>query len=124
MQPKRLKRWKTLRWLLHGVVCRRFNLNAELCAVAGPFLVVANHATNWDPLMVAMSFPDTPLRYGASEHLFRHGFASRSLEWLVAPIPRRKAASGADRWLTALQVASGIGAAYTLVELILRMAGN
>lgn len=96
MQPKRLKRWKTLRWLLHGVVCRRFNLNAELCAVAGPFLVVANHATNWDPLMVAMSFPDTPLRYVASEHLFRHGFASRSLEWLVAPIPRRKAASGAD----------------------------
>ena len=26
----------------------------------GPCLIVANHVTNWDPLLLAMSFPDDP----------------------------------------------------------------
>jgi 1-acyl-sn-glycerol-3-phosphate acyltransferase len=50
-----------------------------------------------------MSFPDTPIRFVASEHIFRHGPVSRLLEWLVAPIPRRKAASGADTVMRVLR---------------------
>lgn len=96
MQVKRRKRWKLVTRLIRGFVCRRFRLTAEPCTLPGPFLLVANHVTNWDPLMLAVSFPDTPIRFVASEHIFRHGLISRILEWLAAPIPRRKAASGAD----------------------------
>ena len=96
MKVKRLGRWKLLYRLLHGFVTRRFKLTAERIVPEGPCLIVANHVTNWDPLILAMSFPETPIRFVASEHIFRHGPVSKLLSWLVAPIPRRKAASGAD----------------------------
>ena len=59
--------------------------------------------TTWDPLLLAMSFPDKPIRFVASEHIFRHGLVSRLLTWLVAPIPRKKAASGADTVMASLR---------------------
>ena len=100
---ERLGRWRLLRRLVRGLVVRRFRLNAERCELNGPCLIVANHVTNWDPLLLAMSFPDTPIRFVASEHIFRHGFVSKLLEWLVAPIPRKKAASGADTVMAILR---------------------
>ena len=94
--PKRYKRWKLLYRLVRGFVTRCFRLEAERLNPDGPCLIIANHVTNWDPLMLAVSFPEIPIRFVASEHIFRHGVVSKLLEWLVAPIPRRKAASGAD----------------------------
>ena len=94
--PDRRHRWRLLQRLLRGYITGRFSLTAEPCRVDGPCLIVANHVTNWDPLLLAMSFPETPVRFVASEHLFRHGILSDVIEWAVAPIPRRKAASGAD----------------------------
>ena len=101
--PKRYKRWKFLYWLAHGFIIRLFHLEAERLNPAGPCLIIANHVTNWDPLLLAMSFPNTPIRFVASEHIFRHGILSRLLEWLVAPIPRKKAASGADTVMSVLR---------------------
>ena len=92
----RKKRWQLLQRLLCGYIAGRFSLTAEPCRVDGPCLIVANHVTNLDPLLLATSFPDTPVRFVASEHLFRLGLLSDVIEWAVAPIPRRKAASGAD----------------------------
>ena len=103
MKPKRYKRWKLLYWLAHGFITRLFHLEAERLNPAEPCLIVANHVTNWDPLLLAMSFPNTPIRFVASEHIFRHGFISKLLEWLVAPIPRKKAASGADTVMSVLR---------------------
>lgn len=60
MAQKRLKRWKLLWWLLHGFITRRFQLEAERLVPPGPCLIIANHVTNWDPLLLAMSFPETP----------------------------------------------------------------
>ena len=96
MQPRRLKIWRFLYGLAHRFLKRRFRLTAESCAERGPCLIISNHATNWDPLLLAVSFPDTPIRFVASEHIFRHGLVSRVLEKLLAPIPRRKGAGGAD----------------------------
>ena len=101
--PKRYKRWKFLYWLAHGFIIRLFHLEAERLNPIGPCLIIANHVTNWDPLLLAMSFPNTPIRFVASEHIFRHGILSRLLEWLVAPIPRKKAASGADTVMSVLR---------------------
>ncbi len=94
--PKRLKLWHFLYKLAGPFLKRRFHFTPVLYEGSGPCLIVANHVTNWDPLLLALSFPDTPIRFVASEHIFRHGWISRFLEKLLAPIPRRKGASGTD----------------------------
>ncbi len=89
--------------LAHGFLVRRFALESVRCTAEGPCLIIANHVTNWDPLLLSMSFPEMPIRFVASEHIFRHGWISRLLEWLVAPIPRKKGASGADTVMSVLR---------------------
>ncbi len=64
--------------------------------VEGPVLLISNHACAWDPLLVAMSLRKKHVYYVASEHILRLGLVSRILNWLVAPIPRRKAVVGTD----------------------------
>lgn len=55
-------------------------------------LVLSNHATTMDPFFVALSFKK-PLFFVASDQLFNLGFASRVIEFLVAPIPKTKGMS-------------------------------
>ena len=86
--------WRTLYGPLHALVNSKFNIKHDEVRVDGPCLLVSNHVSAWDPLIVAMSLKHKQLYYVASEHLFRMGFVSRALEYLVAPIPRRKASSG------------------------------
>ena len=73
-----------------------YNLEAEKCEYSGPALVIANHTNDLDPLILAASFPKNQMYFVASEHIFRLGYVSKILEYLVAPIPRKKASSGAD----------------------------
>jgi len=81
----------------------KFNFSAEPFSAEGPCLVISNHVTSWDPIMVALSFPDKPLDYVASEHIFRKGFLTKLLEWALSPIARRKGASGADTVMTIMR---------------------
>ena len=90
------KVWKLLYALNHRWICRKFRLEHEDLHMDGPVLLISNHVTNWDPLLVAMSLRDKQMYYVASEHIFRLGLITRILNWLFAPIPRRKASSGAD----------------------------
>jgi 1-acyl-sn-glycerol-3-phosphate acyltransferase len=57
-----------------------------------PYIVLSNHTTNYDPIMLGISFPEL-LYYVASDHIFRLGFASKLLKLLVDPIPRLKSAA-------------------------------
>ena len=67
-----------------------FNFSYERAPrIPYPFLLVANHVTDLDPLMVACSFRQQ-MYFVASEHLFRLGFFTKLLKWLVAPIARIK----------------------------------
>ena len=88
--------WPLLRCVTTALVRRKFNITYEVLRVDGPILLVPNHVSAWDPLLVATSLRDKQVYFVASEHLFRLGFVSRVIEYLVAPIPRRKASSGAD----------------------------
>ena len=88
--------WRFFYVLLHGPICRLFCLEHEDPEFKEPCLIVANHVTDWDPLLLAMSFPRLPLYYVASEHIFRQGLVSRVLCWLMEPIARRKGAAGTD----------------------------
>lgn len=90
------KAWRILYSLCHRWICRKFNLTYEDLQVDGPVLLIPNHVCAWDPLLVAMSLREKQIYYVASEHLFRLGVLTRLLNWLVAPIPRRKASSGTD----------------------------
>ena len=88
--------WRVLYALANRWICRKFNMSHEDLHVDGPVLLVPNHVSAWDPLLVAMSLREKQVYYVASEHLFRLGFVTRLLQYLVAPIPRRKASLGTD----------------------------
>lgn len=88
--------WKWLYALLHRYVERKFNLSHENLCPEGPCIIVPNHVSEWDPLLVAMSFPEKQMYFVASEHLFRKGFVTKLLNYLVAPIARKKATMGTD----------------------------
>ncbi len=95
--------WRALYVPLHPVICRLFHLTHDELRLDGPCLLVSNHVSAWDPLLVAMSLRHKQLYFVASEHIFRMGLLSRALEYLVAPIPRRKASSGFETVKTCLQ---------------------
>ena len=89
------KVWRILQLLMHGYIHRRFALTSEPCQAEGPCIVIPNHVTNWDPFLVAMSFPKKQLYYVASEHIFRLPVLSSLIRWLLDPIARKKGDSGA-----------------------------
>ena len=90
------KIWRILYVLVNRWICRKFNMQHEDLDLDGPVLLIPNHVSAWDPLLVAMSLKRKQVYYVASEHIFRLGPVTKLLNWLVAPIPRRKASSGAD----------------------------
>ncbi|HWR24449.1 MAG TPA: lysophospholipid acyltransferase family protein [Feifaniaceae bacterium] len=59
-----------------------------------PSIILANHTTNYDPLMVAASYR-AHMYFVAGEHVFRTGFAGRLLRACFAPIARVKGTTDA-----------------------------
>ena len=90
------KVWSILQYVNRPLMKYLFDESYDEIDVDGPFLLIANHSTDLDPLILASCFPKNQLYFVASEHIFRLGLVSKALEWLVAPIPRKKASSGAD----------------------------
>lgn len=62
--------------------------------IKGPFVLVSNHVTNFDMLMLSISFKEY-MYYVISEHAYRAGFASKMLKYFFDPIARPKASVGA-----------------------------
>ena len=93
--------WRVLRFLLRPLL-RRFNYDAEICTEKGTLLVVCNHNTDWDPILLSMGFPNY-MSYVASEHIFRWGLAGKLINTLMAPISRLKGKSAADTVMTVLR---------------------
>ncbi len=108
--------WRRLQWLLRGFIIRRFNLEAVPCEVKGPCMVISNHVTTWDPLLLAMSFRYKHLHFVASEHIFRLGLVSRLLSALVAPIARRKGSMAADTVMQSLRAIKAGGSVCIFAE--------
>ena len=102
-EKRYLRIWKALYRLLAGYLSRRFGLLSERCELPGPCLIISNHATTWDPLLLAVSFPGKNIHFVASEHIFRLGVVSRLLCALMDPIPRRKGSGGADTVMMCLR---------------------
>ena len=59
-------------------------------------MLISNHVSALDPLFVAVALGSKQVYYVASEHIFRLGFISKVIRWLVSPISRRKGAASFD----------------------------
>ena len=59
---------------------------------SSPDLILTNHNTNWDFLYFGTAFRKH-MYFVASEHIFRSGFVSAVIKFLVSPIARKKGAS-------------------------------
>lgn len=97
------KIWKLIYRPLSLWLRRKFNFTPEIARIDGPCIVIPNHVTNFDPILVSLSFPDNQMYYVASEHIFRLGLLTKVLDWLVSPIPRRKGSGAADTVMTILR---------------------
>ena len=89
-----LKRANFFYRLLTPIVCPVINLwynskSEPLPEIDGNYLIISNHNTNVDMIMVAASCK-RPMRFVGSEHIFQKGWAARLLMWAVAPIIRQK----------------------------------
>ncbi len=83
--------YKILRFLLRPYLKHKFHYTYQNASVSHhPYIVLSNHTTDWDPFLVGLSFSDA-MYYVASDHIFRWGFISKIIEFLVSPIPRIKA---------------------------------
>jgi 1-acyl-sn-glycerol-3-phosphate acyltransferase len=80
-----------------------FRFRFESQKLPGPALVICNHVTNFDPLLVSICFPKDHMHFVASEHLFRKGLLTRFLKYVFDPIPRRKGTTGADTAMACLR---------------------
>ena len=86
----------------------RFNEHAKLIKPkSSPYILIANHVFNWDPLTVGISFRQ-PMYYVASEHIFRWGNLSKLIQFVEAPIARQK----------------GTADSKTVKDILIRLRGN
>lgn len=97
------KIWIFFTHFLGGWVKHKFNFTPEISSPEEPFLLLSNHASDWDPLMVALSFPNTQMYYVASEHIFRWGFLYRLIDWFFHPISRMKGTTAAGTVMTIMR---------------------
>ncbi len=86
--------YRGARALLSPVLKKLFNFKARMApAIQGPYIVVANHTTDLDALLVSISFP-RHMYFVASEHIFRSRLLGGLLKYFLDPIPKQK--GGAD----------------------------
>ena len=95
--------WKIICPLIRWPFEKLFSYSHDTHKLQYPSLVVINHVTNYDPLLVAISFPKSMMYFVASEHLFRMGWVSKLIRYLVDPIARRKGSKGFDAAMACLR---------------------
>ena len=79
-----------IRVLLGPILKRIYAFRTDRPAsIGGPFLVLANHVTAVDPVLLCLSFSEQ-MYIVASEHLMQKGLPSRLLRFFFDPIVRRK----------------------------------
>lgn len=85
--------WRLMRALARPFVRWRVGFSWEPAPeIEAPVLVLANHNTDLDPVLVSLSF-GRQMFFVASEHIFRWGWISKLLVYLFRPIPRVKGGS-------------------------------
>ena len=86
--------WRIIYWPVRVLMRLKFGFRPapEPELPAGGCLILSNHVTTWDPLLLGCSFKKQ-MYFVASEHIFRLGLATRFLKRYLAPIARQKGAT-------------------------------
>lgn len=94
--------WKLL-WPLAWLIARlRMNYHTQTEPVKAPALIVSNHCTDLDPILLALTIKNHAY-FVASDHIFRKPRTARFLMWAQAPIARTKGAAAGDTALRAIR---------------------
>ena len=88
--------WRGLQAILCPWLRRFFRMECDPIDVDGPILLIANHVTAWDPVLMAAALKKKQVYYVASERILRVSFAGKLIQRLFAPIPRRKGAKSLE----------------------------
>lgn len=94
--------WPILRFFCSLLVKLKFRYSAPMNDPEGTYLILANHTTDWDPLFVGSTFKKQ-FYFVASEKVYRMGFKSKLIGFLVAPIARQKGGSAAGTVKTVMR---------------------
>ncbi len=78
---------------IRAFIIPAFHFDYEPIRAEGAFLLIVNHVTACDPLLVGIALENKQAYFVASDHILRQGILSRLLRWALGPIPRRKGAS-------------------------------
>lgn len=97
------KIFKLIYQLMKWPVCAVFGYTYEPDHLDEPTLVVSNHVTDVDFLFVAIGLQGSHTYFVASDHIFRLGWLSKAINWLVAPIARRKGTTAMDTAMTMMR---------------------
>ncbi len=93
--PKIRKRhvmWnKILSPAITKIIKKKFNYTFETCDIKPPFVVLGNHATDYDAFFVSKSFKNH-IYFVMSDHITTIPVAGKLINYLVSPIPMTKSA--------------------------------
>ena len=81
--------YHVLRVLAGPFIKRMLGYHCKAVRVPSPALIVANHTTDYDPILMALALR-RHMYFVASEHIMRWGMASKLIHALAAPIIRVK----------------------------------
>ena len=87
------KFWKGIIPVIKPFIAGKFNATNEELYVDGPCIIISNHVTDWDPLMVGLCCQDQAY-FVASEHITRFSLFGL-IKWVFDPIIRFKGTVGA-----------------------------
>ncbi len=87
-------------WILfRHLISHKFNFKYDNIKVQSPYIVISNHLTNWDPVLIGFSFGKN-MYFVATDQIFRMGWKSKLLNFLFSPIPRSKTTQEAQTVIT------------------------
>lgn len=92
-----------IRPLVHLAMRIKYGFRTKKVKLKGPHLILFNHPSNLDPVFVGCSF-NKPIYFIANEALFDIPYASKIINYLVAPIPKQKSMKDTSAIRTAIKV--------------------
>ena len=87
------------KWLMKGLLNYEFELAPK---VEGPCLILSNHVTDFDPILVGLSFPEH-MYFVAGENVMRMGLLSKVVTRYASVIQRIKGTTDAEAALQILR---------------------
>ena len=91
--------YKPAKLLMKGLLNYSYTLGPK---VEGPCLILSNHVTDFDPILVGLSFPEH-MYYVAGENVMRMGFLSKIVTRYASVIQRVKGTTDAEAALQILR---------------------